>query len=138
MKKLLFGTCAILLLVAGPLLSGCASVNSVRDAPESEGEERLFDVSYERIVGVVETMLPLLGLENVDKQSNAPQSTVFVGTHGVTGASWGEVVRVIVTEIDATKTSVRVYWRSKFRDGIITSAPNWQEEIFSGIEERLP
>ena len=138
MNKFLFRTCAIWILVASPLLWGCASTNSIRDAPASAGEEQLFDVSYERIVGLVATLLPLLDLENVDKHSNAPQSTVFVGAHGITAASWGEVVRVIVTEIDATKTSVRVHWRSKFRAGIITSSPNWQEEIFSGIGEGLP
>jgi len=137
MKKLLIRTGVVWFLIAIPLLSGCASVNSVRAAPEFKGEERLFDVSYEHMVGTVETMLPLLGLENVDKQSNDPRITVFVGTHGVTAASWGEVVRVIVTEVDVAKTSVRVYWRSKFRDGLITSAPDWNEEVFAGIEERV-
>ena len=138
MHNVIFRTGVVWFLVAGSLLSGCGSVDSVRDAPESRGEKRLFDVSYERMVGVVATTLPSLGLENVDKQSSAPKSTVFVGTHGITPASWGEVVRVIVTEIDVANTSVSVYWRSKFRDGIISSSPNWKEEVFAGIDERLP
>lgn len=127
-----------IMMVAGALLSGCASVDSVRDAPESEGEERFFDVGYEQMVSVVATTLPSLGLDNVEKRSNESRITVFLGTHGVTLASWGEIVRVIVTEIDAEKTSIRVHWRSKFRDGIITSAPDWIEEVFAGVEERLP
>jgi hypothetical protein len=125
-------------MVAVALLSGCASVDSVRDAPESKGEERFFNVSYRRMVEVVATTLPSIGLENVDKQSNDPRITVFLGTVGVRMVSWGEIVRVTVTEIDVAKTSVRVYWRHKFRDGIISAAPNWKEDVFAGIEERLP
>ena len=88
MKHLPFLTW-VLLLTWGPLLSGCASVESVRDAPESYGEERIFDVSYVRMNDVVAATLPLLGLENVDKQSDDSRTAVFVGTHGVTPASWG-------------------------------------------------
>ena len=128
----------LIMMVTGALLSGCASVDSVRDDPESRGEERFYDLRYERMVDVVEKTLPLLGLEDVEKQSNDPRTTVFIGTHGVTFTSWGEIVRVIVTEIYLPETSVRVYWRSKFRDGVITSAPNWVEDVFAGIEERIP
>ena len=137
MKHLPFLTW-VLLLTWGPLLSGCASVESVRDAPKSYGEERIFDVSYVRMNDVVATTLPLLGLENVDKQSDDSRTAVFVGAHGVTPASWGEIVRVIVTEVGVARSSVKVYWRSKFRDGVITSAPDWQDEVFAGLEERLP
>ncbi len=128
----------LIVMVIGALLSGCASVDSVRDAPESRGEERFYDLSYERMVDVVAKTLPLLGLEDIEKQSNDPRTTVFIGTHGITLASWGEVVRVIVTEIYLPETSVRVYWRHKFSDGIITSAPNWEEDVFAAIEERIP
>ena len=127
-----------IMTVAVVLLSGCASVDSVRDAPGSKGEERFFDVSYRRMVDVVATTLPSIGLENVDKQSNDPRITVFLGTGGVSPASWGEIVRVTVTEIDVARTSVRIYWRHKFRDGIISFAPSWTEDVFAGIEERLP
>lgn len=124
-------------LAAVVLLSACASVDSVRDAPENKGEVRIFDENYERMVSVAATTLPLLELENINRQSSDPRTTVFLATHGATLASWGEVVRVIVTETDVTKTSVRVYWRSMFRNGVITSAPNWPEEVFTGIEEEL-
>ena len=120
------------------LAAGCASVDSVRDAQESKGEERFFNMSYIRMLDVVAITLPSIGLKNVDKQSNDPRITVFLGTSGVSPASWGEIVRVIVTEIDVAKTSVRVHWRHKFRDGVISSAPNWKEDVFAGIEERLP
>lgn len=126
------------IMVTGFLLLGCASVESVRDAPMSKGEERIFDVGYRRMVDVVSATLPSIGLENVEKQPDEPQVTVFLGTAGVDLWSWGEIVRVTVTEIDSTRTSVRVYWRHKFRDGVISFATNWTEEIFSGIEERLP
>ena len=129
----------LIMMVTGALLSGCASVDSVRDAPESRGEERFYDLRYERMVDVVAKTLPLLGLEDVEKQSNDPRTTVFIGTHGITLASWGEVVRVIVTEIYLPETSVRVYWQKKFRDGaLLTSAPNWEEDVFAAIEERIP
>jgi hypothetical protein len=104
----------------------------------SSGEERVFDVSFERMDDVVATTLPLLGLENIERQLDDSRAVVFIGTHGVTLASWGEVVRVIVTEVGVTRSSVKVYWRSKFRDGIITSAPDWDDEVFAAIEERLP
>jgi hypothetical protein len=99
---------------------------------------RSYDLSYELMVGVVARTLPILGLENIERESHDPRTTVFIGTHGVTLASWGEVVRVIVTETAPHETHVRVYWRSKFRDGIITSAPSWEEEVFTGIQEQMP
>jgi hypothetical protein len=126
------------MMVTGVLLLGCASVDSVRDAPTSKGEERIFEVGYKRMVDVVSTTLPSVGMENVEKQSDVPQVTVFLGTAGVDLWSWGEIVRVTVTEIDSTSTSVRVYWRHKLRDGVISFAPNWTEDVFTGIEERLP
>jgi hypothetical protein len=92
------------------------------------------------MIEVVEETLPALGLENVEKQQNGPDghhATVFLGTTGVDLWSWGEIVRVIVTEIDPAKTSVTVYWRHKLRDGVISFAPNWAEDVFAGIEERL-
>jgi hypothetical protein len=46
------------MMVTGVLLLGCASVDSVRDAPTSKGEERIFEVGYKRMVDVVSTTLP--------------------------------------------------------------------------------
>ena len=123
--------------MVGVLLLGCASVETVREAPESKGEERLYSISYERMVRVVETTLPTLDLENIDKQSVEPQKMVFLGTHGVTWLSWGEIVRVIVSGVDAEKTSVRVHWRRKFRDGLIALDPDWKDAVFAAIEEHL-
>jgi hypothetical protein len=120
------------------LAAGCASVDSVRDAPESSGEERLYNVGYSRMVELIATTLASTGLENVDQQSTDPRITVFIGTSGVKLTSWGEIVRVTVTEIDPTNTSVRVHWRHRFRDGLISLAPDWRKKIFAGIEERLP
>ena len=128
----------VFLMVLPALILGCASVDTVRDAPISAGEERVFDVGFARMDEVVATTLPLLGLDNIERQLDGSREIVFIGTHGVTPASWGEVVRVIVTEVGATRSSVKVYWRSKFRDGVITSAPDWYVEIFAAIEERLP
>jgi hypothetical protein len=126
------------LVVSPALLLGCASVETVRDAPTSSGEERIFDADFERMDDVVAAALPLLGLENIDRKLDDSGAAVFVGTHGITPASWGEVVRVIVTEVGVTRSSVRVHWRSKFRDGVITSAPDWHDEVFAAIEEQLP
>jgi len=128
----------VFFMVWPALLLGCASVATVRDAPTSAGEERIFDAPFERMDDVVAAALPLLGLENIDRQLDDSGAAVFVGTHGVTPASWGEVVRVIVTEVAVTRSSVNVYWRSKFRDGAITSAPDWHDEVFTAIEEQLP
>lgn len=120
------------------LFSGCASADSVRNAPESKGKEQVFNVGYSGIVETVATTLPAIGLENIDRQSNDSQTTVFLGTVGVTPQSWGEIVRVTVTNIDVDTSSVKVYWRHKFRDGPISFAPDWSDKVFTGIEERLP
>lgn len=125
------------LLASILLLAGCATVDTIRDAPEAKGDKWVYDETYAELVELVDALLPALGLKNVEKRSTDTKVTVFVATHGITIASWGEVVRVTVTEFDAARTSVTVYWRSKFRDGIITSAPNWKKEIFDAIAESL-
>jgi hypothetical protein len=123
------------------LASGCASVETVREAPESKGKEQTFEATYARMLEVVDDTLVALELENVERQSSdpgAPKQAVFLGTAGVDLWSWGEIVRVTVAEVDPTRTSVRVYWRHKLRDGLISFAPNWTENVFEGIEKRLP
>ncbi len=89
----------VFLIVWPALLLGCASVETVRNAPTTSGEERVFDAAFERMDAIVAAALPLLGLENIDREFDESGAAVFVGTHGTTAASWGEVVRVIVTEI---------------------------------------
>lgn len=125
-----------IIIVASAALSGCASVNSVRDAPQTRGEERAFDVSYAQMVSLVEKTLPSLGLGNIEKQSRSLRSTIFLGTQGVSPVSWGEIVRVSVSDIDAGKTSVTVYWRHRFRDGVISFARDWTDDIFAAIKRR--
>ena len=44
-----------MIMVAGAVLSGCASTDSVRDAPETKGEQRSFDVGYGHMVSLIET-----------------------------------------------------------------------------------
>lgn len=136
MRHMAFGLSLIIVLAAG-----CASVETVREAPQSKGEEQTFEATYARMLEVVDETLVALELENVERQSSdpgSPKQTVFLGTAGVDLWSWGEIVRVTVAEVDPTKTSVMVFWRHRLRDGLISFAPNWTENLFEGIEERLP
>lgn len=125
-----------LIMIAAAVVSGCASVNSVRDAHETKGEQRSFDVSYPDMLSMAETTLSSLGIGIVDTQTSDSGSTVFLGTDGVTFSSWGEIIRVTVSKSDPANTSVTVYWRHRFRDGLVSFTRDWTEDIFADIEKR--
>lgn len=125
-------------ITAAALLLGCASVDSVGNADASSGEEHVFNADFISTVEAVTESLPALGVENIEVRPDNATTTVFLGSVGITPASWGEVVRVIVTALDPEQSSVRVYWRHKFRDGPVSFAPNWEKKIFASLSERLP
>ena len=127
-----FGLCLALACMS----AACATVDSVRDAPKTAGEERTYAVSYQRMTELVARTLPSIDLEIVSREVFETKQTLFMATSPVRWSSWGEIVRVTVSEVDANHATVAVHWRRNFNDGVIAPVPYWQGRVFAAIEER--
>ena len=129
-----FGLC----LTLAWLSAGCATVDSVRDAPETAGEERTYGVAYDRMTELVARTLPSIDLAIVSRDVFETKQTLFMATSPMKWNSWGEIVRVTVSEVDASNATVAVHWRHNFNDGLMSPVPDWKGKVFTAIEERLP
>ena len=123
-------------LVLAWLSGACATVDSVRDAPKTAGEERTYAVSYERLTELVARTLPSIDLEIVSREVFERKQTLFMATSPMRWSNWGEIVRVTVSEVDENHATVAVHWRRNFNDGVIAPVPDGQGRVFAAIEER--
>ena len=88
--------------------AGCATSDTVRSEPMSQGATRTYAHSFDQVVGDTRSAIKDVGLElKSEERDQDGTGTIFVAQRGVTGWSWGEVVRVWVKPVGGG-TMVRV------------------------------
>jgi hypothetical protein len=124
-------------LLAVACLAGCATADTVKNAPVDAGIAKSFDAPYERTVAATLSALAAMKVSMHDNSEEAPGRVIMVNTH-VSAFSWGEVGRVIVKKSAAAPTTVVVNWSKRDQLQITgTSADDFSSDLFVGIETRL-
>jgi hypothetical protein len=117
--------------LAMALLTACADVNTVKKASREKGKTSVFSVDQERVAQLVLRTLSAEGLD-IDSRVVVGADVVIVAVQRLNAFTWGEFIRVIVHRLDQDNTRVTVYWRSRFRDGLLR-ARDWDAIVFAGI-----
>ena len=131
MKKLL----VCLALLAS--LPGCATLETVANAPLKEGIVESFPAKYDAVNGA---MIAGLASLNVDVKSSReqPEGTVVLVLKSLEAWSWGEVGRIFVERSDSDRTNVYVRWEKRSRHQITgTDAKEFSDALFQSIRAAL-
>lgn len=125
MRKILF------LLVLALAFSGCVTLNTVKQS-KGKGVTRIYDYSYDQVYNAMLTSVSQQNLKIAEQ--NKEQGYLYT-SHGVSFWSAGERIAVFVTKVNDNQTSVEI---SDMEVGaLLDSAPNWTNDIFSGIDRVL-
>lgn len=129
-KRSFTGLAAVLLLAA------CATTGGMRSAPLDEGTSRVFAGEYDQVLRAAREAVVEAGLavEEVDKINDT--AWMIIAKKGMSGWSWGELVRVVVEKTGPESTSVRVASQRKVATSIAAKG-DYSVAILSNIELKL-
>ncbi|WP_156948094.1 hypothetical protein [Marinobacterium jannaschii] len=112
------------------LLASCATVNTVANAPETEGVSSYFDEDYDLVKEAVTNSIYNLGVDiKMQRDIGSRHSIVF--SKDMSAFSWGEVGRVMVIPMDDGRSKVTVYTEKRSKYQLTgTSENEFAQEIF--------
>lgn len=105
----------------------------MRSAPIDEGVARTYSAGHDRVFkaareSVVEAGLSIEEIKKVDDRT-----WMIIGKKGMSGMSWGELVRVVVQQIGPAETTVRVLSKRKLATNM-TAKGDYSASILSNVE----
>jgi hypothetical protein len=115
---------------------GCASAGGMRSAPLDLGVARTFDASYDRVLRAAREATVASGLAIDSFEQPDSITAVIVAKKGTSAFSWGELVRLVVQEVDSTHALVRVYSKRKLATNV-TARGDYSTTIFQNVELSL-
>ena len=86
-------TRGLTVLALGAALAGCASLDTVKNAPLNDGMPQTFDATYDRTSAATLKALTALNITITNSTEDA-NGTIYLVTKPISGFSWGEVGRV--------------------------------------------
>ncbi len=126
----------VLTLITTLSLFRCATTNKMRTAPLSAGVPRIFTADYNRVLKVAQEAVVEAGLMIEDVNQVNDKAWMIIGKKGASGWSVGELVRVVVEEMNDAKTIVRVYTKRRLATNI-TAKGDYSQSILSNIDLKL-
>lgn len=118
-------------------LAGCASSNTVTQAPVTAGASREFAAPYEAVKTAALATVGRLAL-NLEGQSETPARYQISFSKSLNAFSWGEVGAINVVRLEARKTRVYVNTEKRSTMQITgTSESEFAADIFAGIASAL-
>ncbi len=119
-------------------VAGCASMETVSEAPLASGETKSFAASFDAVSGATVKALTTLNVD-VTKSEQKPEGLVILVNKQISAFSWGEVGRIYVQKSAAAPTSVYVLWEKRNQLQISgTGQSEFSESLFKAISNALP
>ena len=126
----------LLLLTAS--LGGCASMDTVAEAPLASGVSQSFPASFDSVSGATVKALTTLNV-SVTNSEQKPAGLVILVTKQLSAFSWGEVGRIYVQKSTSAPTSVYVLWEKRYQLQISgTGQSEFSDSLFKAIANALP
>jgi hypothetical protein len=118
------------------LLVACASAGGVRLESLDSGVLREFDSEYAIVLTAARNAVTGVGF-TIDSDQEVDDSTaVIVARKGISGWSWGELVRIAVQQSADQRVAVRVLTRRRLATNL-TAKGDWSDVIFSHMDAAL-
>jgi hypothetical protein len=127
---------AVMSLAAFVLITGCGTTSGIRSQPLDTGEEREFPGDYATVLRATRDAVVNAGLAVDSFEEPSPRTAIIVAKKGVSGWSWGELVRVVVEQRSSQCTAVRVLTRRRVATNIAAKG-DYSETIFTNIDLAL-
>jgi hypothetical protein len=124
------------LAVISAVLTGCATVGSMGAAAADAGVKRDFAAACEQIRIIVPEVLMQASFMVRESRDIDHREQVVTATKAVSAFSWGELVRISISEIDSDVTGVRIHTERRLATNV-TARRDWAPELFSAMEARL-
>ena len=121
------------LLLALIACVGCASTSSIQNAPLHAGTGRTFDSDFDTVLAAARQATTEAGLAIEKTERVDEKNWIIIGKKGTSAFSWGELVRVAVTDDGPEKTTVRVYTKRKLATNVLAKG-DYAHSILSNIE----
>lgn len=125
-----------ILLFATLLASACATVGGIQNAPLDAGTARVFQAPFDSTLQAAREAVVAAGLQIEGAQEVEPGTWIIVGKKGVSGFSWGELVRVAVARQEERSTRVTVHTQRRVATNV-TAKGDYSESIFSNMALKL-
>jgi hypothetical protein len=122
-----------LMVVMGLLVGGCQTIHTVENEPLSAGATRNFNSAIDSVAAAAKASVADVGLK-LKGEKSIRGGLMLLAERGVTGWSWGEVVRVLILSNTANTTVRVVTDRAEMAN---VTAKDFAEDIFTRIGQRL-
>ncbi|MEH6544111.1 MAG: hypothetical protein V7721_09225 [Porticoccaceae bacterium] len=125
------------LILSSLILASCADINTVMNAPKDAGASQIFTEDHELVKAAVLASMQNLNI-NIKETSQTANNFTITFTKTISAFSWGEVGRVLVTEMNNGDSQVFVHSEKRLKHQI-AGANNraFSGSIFSGVTEIL-
>jgi len=129
-------TSTLLLMLLSIGLSAQQSLNKVKNAPLHAGDGRTFEQPMKAMIKMARQACTEAGLV-MESSERIDEDTYMILSKAKTSAfSWGEVVRIVLEQKEASKTVMRVYTRKRI--GInVTAKASYTNTIFTSVESQI-
>jgi hypothetical protein len=113
--------------------SGCSTPRAVKSAALATGATRVYIADFDDVMDAVRSSLESLDLRETSEEPT-DGGVIAMAQRGITGWSWGEIVRVLVKR-HGTRTTVRVISEKVYAPNV--TAKDFTEDLFTRIGQRL-
>ena len=118
------------------IVSSCASVSSIQNAPLHSGSSREFKAEFDKVLRAARESVTDAGLLIEYASDMGDMRWMIIGKKGTSFYSSGEIVRVIVEQMSDHSTRVWVYTKKRVATQVAAKG-DYSNSIFSGISLRL-
>jgi hypothetical protein len=127
---------AMVALVASASLSGCRTVDTMRNAPLNEGVLRTYAGEYYDVTRAAYEAVQSLGLTVDEVKQIDPATWNVIATASASAFSWGELVRVSVQRRAAPQVAVWVLTKRRLATNI-TAKDDYSPDVFQRMDFTL-
>ena len=114
------------------VLAACASAGGLKQEPLNAGVQRTYAAPLLRTVNAARTAMGGAGITIEEATQIAPNAWMIMGKKGVSGFSWGELVRVVVEENPPGQSAVRIISKRRVATNI-TATGDWSRSLLDQI-----
>ena len=127
---------AIALALVVGAASGCATTDTMREAPLSEGKTQTFAAPFDTVLEATRESIPEAGFGIQEVNQVDAGTTAFIAEKSGGAFSYGERVRVLVQRQGDAETLVRVLTKKKMATNVFAKG-DWSDTLFQLIGSRL-
>lgn len=117
-------------------MAGCASTSTIQTAPPTAGTSRTFEADFNTTLKAAQEATTEAGLTVESAREVENGAWMIVAKKGVSGFSWGEVVRVMVFPQGERQTQVSVLSQRRVATNV-TAKGDYSESILGSLAIKL-